>query len=75
MAADGIEEETPRDKAGAWALVSWPLEVSVQFEAHTHPLLKGPRHSRTPTLAHALGSDKGTLEAMPCTQGTPWFQP
>lgn len=75
MAADGIEEGTPKDKAGARAVVLWPLVMSVPSQGPSSPLLKASRHSRQdPTSGNAPGPDKGALEAMPCIQGAPWLQ-
>lgn len=70
MAADGIEEGTPKDKAGARALVFWLLVMSVPSQGPSSPLLKSSRHSRQDTTSgNAPGPDKGALEAMPCIQG------
>lgn len=75
MAADGIEKGTPKDKAGARALVFWTLVMSVPSQGPSSPLLKASRHSRQDTTSgNAPGPDKGALEAMPCIQGPPWFQ-
>lgn len=39
---------TPRDTAGARALVFWPLEVSVWSQGPCSPFPQGPQHSRRP---------------------------
>lgn len=66
MAADGIEEGTPKDKAGARALVFWPLVMSVPSQGRSSPLLKASRHSRQDTTSgNAPGPDQGALDMHP----------